>query len=170
MGENAEYLVVFVCTGNTCRSPLAEGALRKLLPDSWRDRVEILSAGVSAVPGVSVSRNSDRVAARNGIDISAKRSIPLSAELARRADLLIAMESSHVRALEGILRGRGTEKIVLLRDLLPLDDPTSGTDIPDPFGGSLEEYEQTFRQIWSALSRGWPAIEKRLRTDRTAEP
>lgn len=165
MGKNAEYLVVFVCTGNTCRSPLAEGALRKLLPDTWRDRVEILSAGVAAVPGASVSRNSDKVAARNGIDISAKRSIPLSPELARRADLLIAMEASHARAVEAILQGKETEKIVLLCDLLPPDDPISGTDIPDPFGGTLEVYEQTFRQIWSALSRGWPAIEERLRRE-----
>lgn len=161
MPDRKKQLVIFVCTGNTCRSPLAEGAFRKILPEKWRERVDVISAGVAAAPDAAVSRNSVAVAARNSIDLSQKRSIPLTSELGERADLLIALEAFHIPAIQSVLGGEAT-KIVLLRDLLPPDDPMAGLDISDPFGGSMEEYEDTFRQIWSAIEKGWPQIERRL--------
>ncbi len=168
MPGSGKYLIVFVCTGNTCRSPLAEGVLRKILPEEWKTRVEVVSAGVAAAPGVAVSRNSAAVAERKGVDLSGKVSIPLNRELGSRADLLIAMEAFHISAIQSIVGG-GDSRVVLIGDLLPADHPMAGADISDPFGGSIEEYEVTLYQIWSALDEGWPQIERRLTEDRTPE-
>ncbi len=161
MTADEKYAIVFVCTGNTCRSPMAEGALRAMIPDCRADRVEIGSAGIAAVPGKRVTPLAAEVAARRGIDLASGRSRPFTEELARRADLIICMESSHRSAAEAVARG-GRGKVVLLQDFLPPSDPMFGKDIPDPFGGSMEEYEETFHRIRRALESGWPVIEKWL--------
>ena len=161
MKEETKMRIVFVCTGNTCRSLLAEGILERSLPDEWRDRVEITSAGVAAAGGQEISQFSLMVAAENGIDISRSRSRRMTTEVANEAALLIVMENSHKLPLLAAVDG-GSEKTYLLRDFLPPGDPLSGEDIVDPFGGRLEDYREVFRQIRSALEKGWPLIEKRL--------
>ena len=66
--------IIFVCTGNTCRSPLAEGLMKKLLADRGIDGIEISSAGLAAYPGDEVSEKSVKAAEKYGVDISAHRS------------------------------------------------------------------------------------------------
>ena len=159
MTANEKYTIVFVCTGNTCRSPMAEGVLRTMIPENLAGRVEVVSAGIAAVAGKGVTPLSVEVAGRRGIDLSSGRSRPFTADLARRADLVVCMESSHRRVAAS--RG-GKGKVILLGELLPPSDPMFARDVPDPFGGTPEEYEETFRRIHRALTSGWPLIEKWL--------
>ncbi len=162
MGNRIRRRIVLVCTGNTCRSPLAEGILKKLLPQSWKDRLQITSAGIAAVEGRSVSTNSLMVAAENGIDLSEKKSNRLTFDFVEDSDLVIVMENSQRIALLATSTG-SSDRIVTLRGLAPSGEDSAGDDISDPFGGSIEQYRETFHQIQAALEKGWPEIEKRLR-------
>lgn len=153
--------VVFVCTGNTCRSPLAEGILRALLPDRHRDRVEVSSAGTYAAAGVPPARFGRETAAEHGIDIGAIRSRLFTRDLGREADLIIVMSKNHESEVLALLPEAG-DRILLLRDLLPPSDERTGLDLPDPVGGTVEAYRETFREIEETLHAGMDRIEKLL--------
>ena len=130
----------FVCTGNTCRSPLAEALFRKLAEDAapggadtlQAAGVRIVSAGLAAGRGGPASPESVSLAEDAGADLDRHRSRPLTPELLDEADRVFTMTRSHRAA---ILRHRpdAAEKVSLL-------DP-GGADIPDPIGGGMEEYE-----------------------------
>src|SRR5258705_3850565 len=94
-----ELCVLFVCTGNTCRSPLAAIALRAELGDDAA-YVEVSSAGTAATPGQPASEGSRRVAAADGFDLSAHRARPLTAELVRAAGFVFGMSEAHRAAVE----------------------------------------------------------------------
>src|SRR5438046_345072 len=91
---NPALRVLFVCTGNTCRSPLAAIALRAELGDDAA-HIEVASAGTAASPGQPASEGTQRVAAADGFDLSAHRARPLTAELARAADFVFVMSEPH---------------------------------------------------------------------------
>jgi protein-tyrosine-phosphatase len=134
--------ILFVCSGNTCRSPLAEGIARKLLSASGRDQWVVSSAGTSAAPDLPASDHSVEVARRNGVDIAGHRSRPLDAESVGRADLIVTMGSRH-RASVGMLDGNAVDYTYLLSEFC---DSIDG-DVPDPIGGGVETYERTFNTI-----------------------
>lgn len=145
------YRILVVCTGNVCRSPMAEGILRDLLEDEGLgDQIEVRSAGTWAVSGSPASENAVKVAADSGIDIEEHRSTPLSHALIQGADLILTMEPGH---LEEILvhmpEARGKAH------LLPsYADPEHGSPrgVDDPIGGALFAYEQTYRELHRLLT------------------
>jgi protein-tyrosine-phosphatase len=134
--------ILFVCSGNTCRSPLAEALARDILPGRLDFAVEIASAGTSAVEGAPASQQSIDVARAHGIDLSAHRSRPLNPGLVRSADLIVTMGVRH-RDSVGEVDPDSLESTFLLTNF---SDRHHG-DIPDPIGASLDVYQQTYLVI-----------------------
>ncbi|MDX1395995.1 MAG: low molecular weight protein arginine phosphatase [Gemmatimonadota bacterium] len=140
--------LLFVCTGNTCRSPAAEAIARKAASARGLDGFETASAGTFAFPGQPAAATSIEVAADRGIDLTGHRSREIGLELVEWADLVIAMTASHARGVEEVVPGT---KVTLLNELLPEGHPRHGRDLSDPFGGDRETYEATYRDIEEAL-------------------
>ena len=139
--------VLFVCTGNICRSPIAEGLFRRLLGN--RKEIEVASAGVHAVHGQPPSLYAVQVCEEEGVDISGLRSQPLTAALIDRATHIFAMTGAHLETIQ-MLFPQGAEKSFLLREF---EEPgtTVWRDVPDPIGLGREVYEDCARTIKNAL-------------------
>jgi len=136
--------LLFVCSGNTCRSPLAE-ALTRQAAASRNLSLEVTSAGTSAVAGAPASPEAIRAAARRGADLSTHRSRPLQAGILSEADLVVAMTPAHQRIIR---TEHGRElNVVLATDYLPPDHARHGEPVSDPFGGDMEEYEEVARLL-----------------------
>lgn len=126
--------ILVVCTGNTCRSPMAAALLRAALRTAGREDVSVESAGLSAYPGAQASVYAIDVLRAYGIDLSGHRARPFSPEMARGA-VVLAMTEGHRRRI---------------LDLCPDADVrlfAQDRDVPDPFAGSLETYRSTAQML-----------------------
>lgn len=148
--------ILFVCTGNICRSPMAEGIFRHAV--KGRGDFEVFSAGVGAIDGLPPSEHAVRAVRELGIDISRQRSRMLTADLVRRADFIFGMTHSHVDAIM-LLYPQAAEKTFLLREF---DDTLDSfeNDISDPIGGSLEVYQNCRDQIEQGIASMLRFIEQ----------
>ena len=88
--------ILFVCTGNTCRSPMAEGLLRAALAAKGLDQVTVSSAGTGAWDGAPISEASYLVGLEQGLDLSEHRARLLTRDVVRGADLILAMSGHHI--------------------------------------------------------------------------
>ena len=140
-----EKLIIFVCTGNTCRSPMAEALFKANLTEDERSKIEVKSYGLAAFGGDSASQNAIEVMNERNIDISTHRSTPLSQFAVDNADLIVTMTDSHTNALLSI--GVPNDKIITL-------------DISDPFGGSLDDYRHCADEIETKLEGVYAYIRK----------
>jgi protein-tyrosine-phosphatase len=154
----SEFRILFVCTGNTCRSPLAEVVARRLAEELGTPELQVRSSGTSTVPGLPASDGARRAAHRHGLSLEAHTSAPLTAEMVAWADIVLAMGPAHLLAVREL---GGGEKGSLLRVFAEGrgGEGSAGNDlaIPDPFGGNEGVYEDTFqtleRLVGKALER-----------------
>jgi RpiB/LacA/LacB family sugar-phosphate isomerase len=128
--------ILFVCTGNVCRSPMAEGIFRQAV--QGRGEYQVLSAGLGAVEGQPPSPYAVQAVNELGIDISALRSRLLTGELVEQADYIFGMTHSHIDTVK-VLYPQAEEKTFLLREFDETLDSFE-KDISDPIGGSYEVY------------------------------
>jgi len=148
--------ILFICTGNTCRSPLAEAIARR----RWGDRREFASAGLQAVSGQPASEGSALVAAELGADLATHSSQPLDPVLLRRADWVIGMTRSHVAIFRARYGGTYTGRLGLLGQPgvdLAATATVAGEEVADPFGGAADDYRAVGRQI-DRLLDGWEPV------------
>jgi glycine hydroxymethyltransferase len=139
--------VLFVCTGNICRSPIAEGLFRRLTGN--RKDIEVTSAGVHAVRGQPPSVYAVEVCAEEGANISDLRSQPLTGGLVDQATHIFAMTGAHVETIQTLFP-QSAEKTFLLREF---EEPgtTVWRDVPDPIGLGRDVYGDCARIIKNAL-------------------
>ena len=145
--------VLFVCTGNSCRSPMAELYFNDLCRRAGRTDLEALSAGTCAWDGAVISNPAAAVLAEYGIESRDFHSRHLTPALADRCDLIVAMTAGHREDIAEIAPA-ATQKIRLLLDY------DRGGDVPDPYGGSVEHYRQVFQTMRPALERLAAALLK----------
>jgi len=145
------FRLLFVCTGNTCRSPLAEVIARRAAADHGWSQLEVRSAGIATVNGGSASEGSERTATRHGLDLSDHRSTMLTPELLDWADLVLTMSPLHLARVRE--EGAG-DKAELLTAFAAGGEPGgAGDTVPDPFGGSDADYEVTFTILEGLVER-----------------
>jgi protein-tyrosine-phosphatase len=151
-------LVLFVCTGNTCRSPMAEALFRLALPPG--SRWTAASAGLHAYDGQPASACAAQVVAELGGDLAAHRSRPVSPRLLRDAAAVVAMTHAHAESLLALFPDI-RDRLFLLRAFDP--DAPAAASVNDPFCGSLDDY----RQCRDLIRRALPGLVRYLeQTDR----
>ncbi len=146
--------VMFVCTGNTCRSPMAKGLLEKEVEES-DSLINVDSAGLSVYVPAEATENAVLVMDELGIDISDHKSCQITKESVIWADLVLAMTSGHRNILID-LYPEASDKIYTISEY------AYGTeeDVADPFGGDAEEYRQCALQIKDAVNAVYSKIKE----------
>jgi protein-tyrosine phosphatase len=148
----ASFMVLFVCTGNTCRSPMAEAIARDLLAkrlacsaDDLEDRgMIVMSAGIAAMMGGGATSEAIEAVGQLGLDLSGHETQPLSEVLVRHADRVYTMTRSHRDAILAQWPEAADRTVQLC---------STGQDVSDPIGGPLEHYVQCAEQIREALEQ-----------------
>ncbi len=135
--------VIFVCTENTCRSPIAEGLFRKVVAE--KDiQLEILSAGIFAKAGQAASKEAVQVSLEKGIDISKHQAITLDHEIMAAADLIITMTDKQKQLVESICP-EYVDKMYTLKEFNGKE--LKELNITDPFGGDMMAYRNCANEL-----------------------
>ena len=157
--------VLFVCTGNSCRSPMAEGILKKMLRENEVDNFEVSSAGISTLSGVPATLFAMEVSKTRNVDLTQHRSRQLNKQILKKADLILGMSDEHLEYIRRMGKG-ARDKTYLLKAFSPSkhqigendsasnkDESTGVLYIKDPIGGSIDDYNRCFVELEEEIGR-----------------
>lgn len=130
--------ILFVCSGNTCRSPMAQGIFNKLAKEKNLDYIAE-SAGILTKTGLPYSQNSVTACKEMDIDIENGKSVSILDVNINEYDLFVPMSVSHAQAL--VAYGADKDKIMLLKS----------TGVSDPYGGNLDVYRECCKEIYQSI-------------------
>lgn len=148
-----KHVILFVCTGNVCRSPMAVGFLQARLAREGRAaEFDVRSAGLWALEGEPATAYARQVMAEHDLDISDHRGRNLTQEDIDQADLILVMAERHANAIQRDFR-RADDKMYLLSEMIG-----QRFDIEDPYGGSLMDYRLKARELEEIIEAGYPKI------------
>jgi protein-tyrosine-phosphatase len=147
------FTVLLVCTGNTCRSAMAEGILSSMIPEDRVHDIRVESAGTAGFSGAPATEYARDVCSGHGVDIGSHISHALTASAIDRADLVLAMTRGHVDEVNSLLP-QAVDRISLLSEFAE----ENGLDVPDPIGAPREEYERVYSMIEDYLTKSLPTI------------
>lgn len=146
--------VLLVCTGNSCRSIMAEGILKKYLKELGKGDIEVTSAGVHAIDGAGPTIETIEVAKKEGIDVSGLRSKALTDELVKKADLILVMTAYHMDEI--IARWPdAAPKVHMIKQfgINSEEQACEDLDIADPIGMDESFYKEIFSLIKKEMER-----------------
>jgi tRNA threonylcarbamoyl adenosine modification protein (Sua5/YciO/YrdC/YwlC family) len=142
--------VLFVCTGNSCRSVMAKAYLEKRLGQEKRSDIEVLSAGILGIPNLGVSPQTQQVLEKEGISAEEHRSLKINNLMIKKSDLILVMEKMHEERISELVP-EAKNRVFLLKEFARMEG--SSLDIEDPIGQPLEFHERTFSIIKEAVER-----------------
>jgi len=140
------YRILFVCLGNICRSPLAEGIMRQLIRDAGlEDQIQVDSAGTGAYhTGEPPDPRSRAVAGRHGTSLDGQRARKIEPGDYTSFDLVLAMDRENLQDLRVACPPGKRGRLKLLRSF----DPKGGTDVPDPYFGGVDGFDDVFAMVY----------------------
>lgn len=150
--------ILFVCTGNTCRSPMAEALLNALWKEQNSDiELTALSAGVFALDGMPASDEAIRVMKEYGIDLTNHKSKQLTEDIIKQADLILTMTDSHRKTIVDKFPDYKSLVFTLNQYI------DSDGEISDPYGRGLQAYQETAKQLQEIITKLIARIKNQIR-------
>ncbi len=140
--------ILFVCTGNTCRSPMAAALLKDMLREKGIQNIKVESAGIATYPNEKANPLAQQIMEEQGVQVADHRSRQVQVDMLKQSDLILTMTEGHKNA---VLSGEPSawNKIFTLNEYAGFNEK----DIPDPYGLSKQEYQIAAQEINKALEK-----------------